>query len=101
MTAPGHGRARPSGTSSGHDRFSKALNFSDVNTKANKERTPGANRGLALTEQRTLTVGEVPDLTGPEIEQHYANVKKPKPDPTEKSTFKSAPAEKLSRSQGG
>jgi hypothetical protein len=85
----------------GHDRFSKALNFSDANTKANKERTPGANRGLALTEQRTLTVGEVPDLTGPEIEQHYANVKKPKPDPTEQSTFKSAPAEKLSWSQGG
>jgi hypothetical protein len=85
----------------GHDRFSKALNFSDVNAKANKERTPGASRGLTLPEQRTLTVGDVPDITGPEIEQHYANVNKPKPDPTEQSSFKTAPTEKLSWSQGG
>ncbi len=85
----------------GHDRFSKALNFSAVNTKANSERTTNASRGLELTEQRTLNVGNVPDLTGPEIEQHYANVKKAKPDLTEQNKFKSAPTEKLSWSQGG
>lgn len=85
----------------GHDRFSKALNFHDANAKANAERTPGASSGLTLTEQRTLTVGDVPDITGPEIEQHYANTNKPKPDLAEQNKFKSAPADKLSWSQGG
>ena len=85
----------------GHDRFSKAMNFQDVNAKASAERSGNASGGLALTHQRTLTVGDVPDITEAEIEQHYLNTGKPAPDAVEKLKFKSAVAEKMSWSQGG
>jgi hypothetical protein len=85
----------------GHDMFSSSMNFEAQNAKANKQRRPGASNNLSLTEQRTLSAGEVPDLTDAEIDLLYKKQNKPKPDKPERDRFRNDPSAKIAWSQGG
>jgi hypothetical protein len=85
----------------GPDRFSNVMGWKPETTKANKERRGGASQGLSLDEQRTLTVGDVPDLTDAEIDLLYKQQGKPKPDDAERNRFRTDPNAKIAWSQGG
>ncbi|WP_425213759.1 DUF4157 domain-containing protein [Tumidithrix helvetica] len=85
----------------GHDRFSNVMGWKAETHKANKERQGSASRGLSLTEQRTLSVGDVPDLTKAELELLYKRKGKAKPDQKELDKFKKDPNTKIEWGQGG
>lgn len=87
----------------GHDRFSNVMGWKAETVKANNERTPNANKGLTIDEQRTLTVANVPDLSSAEIKllHQRRNNTLNTPNKTDRANFRGTPANKIEWSQGG
>jgi hypothetical protein len=86
---------------SGADTYSPLIAPSAALTAANRDRRGAQNAGIALADQQTLEVGDVPDLTDPEVRQIYANQGKPAPDAGEAAAYKGRKGDKLPWEQGG
>jgi hypothetical protein len=83
------------------DQRSDVLKWKQSMFKAHGERSGGASSGLSMQEQRTLTVGDVADLTDAEIDQLFKQRGQPKPTDIERQQFRSDPSTKISWGQGG
>ncbi|MGN8035034.1 eCIS core domain-containing protein [Chitinophaga sp. 22321] len=80
---------------------SDIVKWDPATSKANKERTPNASPGLKTSEQRTLTVNDLPDLTDAEVNLVLKQRGNIAPDDAARNNFKADPATKLPWSQGG
>jgi hypothetical protein len=85
----------------GFDRFSGVQGWTAETRKANAERRGGANQSLRLSEQRTLTVGDVPDMTDGEIDLILKRQGVRAPNAEDRRKFRLDPNAKIMWSQGG
>jgi hypothetical protein len=85
----------------GHDKFSNVVGWHADTRKANLERRPGASAGLTLPEQRTLTAGDVTDLTDAEIALLYKRQGKAAPGKKARNKFRGKATNKIEWNQGG
>jgi len=84
-----------------HESFSSIIEWDPSTIKANKERRGGASRGLGVGEQRTLTVGDIPDLADEEIDLVLKQQGNAAPDATARGVYRGAGLQKLPWTQGG
>ncbi|MES2940421.1 MAG: DUF4157 domain-containing protein [Pseudomonadota bacterium] len=83
------------------ENFGEVLGWHDSTKKANRERRGNASRGVALGEQNTLTVADIPDLTDEEVDLALKRNGNPAPDGGARGTYRGTATNKLPWAQGG
>ncbi|GAA0545692.1 eCIS core domain-containing protein [Chitinophaga japonensis] len=83
------------------DTPSDIVKWAPATSKANREREGGGSAGLAINEQRTLTINDLPDLTDEEVDLVLKRRGNIAPDNAARTAYKADPATKVPWSQGG
>lgn len=83
------------------NRFGSVLAWKPEARKANEERRHGASQGLALNQQRTLTVADVPDLTDAEADLILKRQNNLTPDAGARLAYRGVPGNRVPWTQGG
>jgi len=83
------------------EKFSNVVGWKPETIKANKERRGGASRELTVAEQRTVTVGDVNNLTDEEIDLALRRQGNHSPTALDRQNYRNQPATHLPWTQGG